>query len=659
MALQLSAFPATYPDDPAKQLITTVARFEQLIRWLQTRKAIVVDFETSGLAWFKHAQIVGVGLASWDDSGHIWNAYIPVRHRTAGPQLSMSVVGPAVQKLLADPTTLKVGHNIKFEDHFARKEGWQILGPRYDTMVGARLYDDNERFLKLEKRAETDLGIKDAMRWNHLLNEEIHRLARANRMGIEDYKFKYGYSEVDPNLCGIYCCTDTSHTAQLHDLYERWGVSTHFSRIWQTEMRLTSVLCDMEQVGMLIDTEYLTGVRAQVRQAKEVLEKQLIEAMGGYRFNVASDDELRSTLWHVLGFRWDKKTQGDQYSVDSEVLESFADSSLVCRLILDWRNADKIDTTYTTSILEKLDDKNYLHGDLKQVGTSTGRLASANPNLQNFVADDDDRALAATGKRLKEGGRDPWSIRRAFVVADQGRWARVICDYAQIELKVLAHYSKDPIMCEAFIKGEDIHDRTAAEVGQLLGRECPRRVAKVVAFGLSYGMSEKGLATQAKISEDDAASFLGAFFQRYKGIPAFRNELYAQARRDQCQWRNLFGRVRRIPDLKAPEFWKARRAERQLIGSAIQGTAAELTKESLVRISDFFSAEKLPAFLVTTIHDEIQVDTPRECLPEVVKAVKRLMENFPEFAPIPITAEASVTWTNWADKRPYKEETNE
>lgn len=657
MAIQLSAFPVEYPNDPAKQIITTPERFERLMRWLETRKEFVIDYETSGLAWFRHAYICGIGLASWDDNGQIWNAYIPVRHQTAMQQLPMSVVGPAVQKLLEDETKCKIGHNIKFEDHFSRKEGWRILGPRYDTMVGARLYNDNDKFLKLEKRAESDLGIADAMHWNHALNAEVTKLAQANGMKIEDYKSKYGYSEVDPNLCGIYCCTDTSHTAQLKDCYERWGVSRHFARIWKTEMRLTSVLCDMEQSGMPIDVEYLKGVKVQVQKAKEILEKRIHEAMGGYKFNIASDDELRNTMWHVMGLRWEKQTKGQQYAVDREVLEGFADTNLVCKLILDWRDADKIDTTYTSSILDLLDDKNYVHANFMQVGTNTGRLSCAAPNMQNFASDDEDRAVAYTGKKLKEGGTDPWSIRRAFPVRGP-TWARLIWDYQQIELKILAYYSRDSIMCDAFIKREDIHDRTAKEIGALLGRECPRRIAKIVAFGLNYCMSNQGLSRQAKIPLEEASLFLEAFFQRYAGIPTFRNELWAQSRRNGGHWRNLFGRIRRLPDLQSLEFWKRKRAERQMIGSAIQGTAAELTKESLVRISDFFESEKVPAMLVTTIHDEIQVDTPRECLPQVVCAVKKLMENFPEFEPIPITVDTSVIYTNWADKKPYKEESD-
>lgn len=957
MSVQLSAFPVEYAHDPSKQIVTTGEKFEALVRWLKTRKRIVVDYETSGLAWFQHASLCGVGLASWDDQGRIWNAYVPVRHLTGSTQLEWGRIAPAIADLLADEGITKAGHNLKFEDHFTRKEGLSIRGPRYDTLVAARLYNDNAP-LKLEKRAELDLGIKDAMSWNHRLNAEVARLAHQNGMKLEDYRWRYGYSEVDPTLCGIYCCTDTDHAAKLMDFYEAWGVSRHYSRIWATEMRLTEVLCDMEEAGMPIDVPYLQAVSAQTQEAKGRLEEQINQLMGGYRFNVGSDDELRSTMYHVLGLRWEKRTKGNQLSVDREVLESFADSIAVMRPILAWRDAEKINSTYTTSILELLDSKNRVHGNFKSTGTNclpagelvltdrgylpvesvpvgalvlthegrpqkvlnsglsghaliyevvladgnllrvsanhpfwtergwveardlltlvdrvavipggpevwktigawpefevsswgrvrhgvtkrarrvyphgkwghlkvmltrggaqkrgvnrkdvkvhrlvavafgvngvgpeirhldgiawnnipsnlvwgtslenkrdamyhgtmtrqfggqaklsreivlevrttprtshsdielarrygvsrelirdvrlgkrwrtfpentkrasfawspvvslkmlgqapvyglvvavdhshvtggmvthnTGRLSCSEPNLQNLSTDDDDRSLAATGKKVKDGGSDPWSIRRAFTVRGSD-WARVTLDYSQIELRVLAYYSKDPIMTDAFLRGEDLHDRTAKEVGARLGIDAiPRRIAKVIAFGLSYCMSEKGLSAQAKIPEQEAAVFLQAFFQRYAGISTFRQELWATARRQGCQWSNIFGRTRRLPDMKADEFWKRKRAERQMIGSAIQGTAAELTKESLVRLADWFKAEKIPALLVSTVHDEIQIDCPRECLPQVVKGSKRIMEAFPEFHPIPIIAEPAVTFTTWADKVPYKEE---
>jgi DNA polymerase I-like protein with 3'-5' exonuclease and polymerase domains len=930
MSVQLSAFPVEYEANPLKQIVTTGEKFEAMIRWLKSRKRIVVDYETSGIAWFQHATYCGIGLAGWDEAGRIWNAYVPVRHHTGMPQLSHDLIAPAIKDLLEDPSIEKVGHNIKFEDHFSRKEGWHIRGPRYDTMVAARLYNDNEP-LKLEKRAELDLGIKDSMTWNLSLNAEVEKLARLNGMKIEDYKWKYGYSEVDPVLCGIYCCTDTDHCAKLRDHYEAWGVSRYYPRIWATEMRLTEVLCDMEQNGMPVDVPYLQSVRGQARAAKETLESKIHQLMGGYRFNVGSDDELRATLFHVLGLRWEKRTKGNQLAVDREVLEGFSEVSEVCRLILAWRDAEKIDTTYTTSIIELLDGNNYVHGNLKSAGTATGRLSCSEPNYQNISNDDEDRSLATTGKKLKEGGCDPWSIRRAFPVREVGS-ARIYLDYcldpetlvettrglrpirdiapgdkvysladrritwgevshsvpvpplpsyeitfdngqsviassdhrwpvrlrdghrfvlmekrteelrvgermvpmrrctaggythlyaysafeytkehllvaeaelgarpighdvhhknglksdnapdnleyvsegahlgkhslanyanqdhtlrvarlrealksrdfrgsrnpnygkrrgevraclhcdkefyvypsqpkkycslgcyykacrlgnnhkivairfvglrpmhaitvpahhnfvlgcgvvtynSQIELRVLAYYSKDPIMVDAYLTGQDLHERTAKEISGIRGVECSRRVAKAVNFGLAFCLSEKGLATQTKISVEEATLVLQAFFKRYAGVSSYRQELWAKARREGCQWSNIFGRTRRLPDLKAQEFWKRKRAERQMIGSAIQGTAAELTKESLVRIADWFAAEKIPALLVNTVHDEIQIDTPRECLSQVVQGCKRLMEAFPEFHPIPIIAEPAVSYTNWAEKVKYKEE---
>jgi DNA polymerase-1 len=166
-------------------------------------------------------------------------------------------------------------------------------------------------------------------------------------------------------------------------------------------------------------------------------------------------------------------------------------------------------------------------------------------------------------------------------------------------------------------------------------------------------MSEKGVAANTKIPVEEAAVFLQAFFQRYGGISTFRQELWAKARREGCQWSNIFGRTRRLPDLSSEIFWKRKRAERQMIGSAIQGTAAELTKAALVRIADLLVELKLPAMLVNTVHDEIQLDTPKECLGRVVQVCKQAMEDFPEFHPIPIIAEPAVTYTNWAEKTHY------
>ena len=649
-------------------------------------KPLVLDYETSGLEWFRAAEAVGVGLASWDEQGRLWNAYVPFRHRTSEPQLDISVIGPAIGRLLADSYTLKIAHNIKFEDHFSRREGWSLEGPRYDTMVAARLFDEN-RSGALDARAEQDLGDTQARYWSSILDETVRELARQNKLGIKAYKAKYGYSEIPTQLAALYCGTDTDQTGRLYARYEQWGLSSVYSRIWSTEMKLTRILCSMEEHGLPINVAYLDGVQQSVVAAKKQLEAALQMQLGGKMINPGSDDEVRHLLLNVIGLQWDKRTkvseadyrrhqqalrllqQGrlsqDDYApfaqytekkaVDREVLETFAETNYVCRLLLAWRDADKLATTYTASILGMCDARGYVHGDLKQVGTNTGRLSCEKPNYHNFPSDDDERALQYSGKKLSAGGVDPWSIRRAFGMRAPN-WVRIFLDYSQIELRVLAKYSGDPIMVDAYLKDEDIHDRTAAEVGHILGKECSRRVAKVVNFGLSYGLSEKGLSSQAKIPLEEAFVFLQAFFQRYSGVAAFRETLWDQARKQQCHWRNLFGRSRRLPDLVSAEFFRRKKAERQMMGSAIQGTAAELTKESLVRIDEWFRECRIPALIVNTVHDEIQIDCPRECLPLVVSGARERMEAFSEFAPIPIRVSADWTDSTWADKRKFKAE---
>lgn len=651
MAVQLRPF-YEHVADPQRRVVDDSATFERLIAWLRTRRAIVVDYETSGLAWFRHARICGVGLGSWDDLGRFFAAYVPIRHRTTQPQLDAQIVLPAVGALLGDERITKVGHNLKFEDHMGRVDGISIRGPRYDTQVAAHLYDEN-RPTQLERRAFDDLQDKQAFHYSKQVTEQIAGFARANAMSREEYRTVYGYSELDTQFCGRYCCTDVIHTGALYSRYEQWGVSRHFGELCNTEMRLTEVLCDMECTGLPVNVEYLAGLKQTVGATKKMIEQRLWTATGGYEINPGSDNEVRALLVDVLRLGLTKMTDKEQYAVDHEVLEQFAPHSDVCQLLLHWREADKLDTTYTSSILKRLDHRNYLFADLKQCGTTTGRLSCENPNFQNFPSDSNARAIAHTGKKLKEGGIDPWSIRRAFPMRGP-EWSRVFLDYSQIELRVLAYYSRDPIMVDAFLRGEDVHERTAQEVGAILGEKPERRVAKIVNFGLSYGMSASGLSKQAKISFDAAETFLAAFFARYRGVATYRKELVAMAQRNGDQWRNIFGRRRRIKGLSSQEPREVAASDRQMIASAIQGTAAELTKASLVRIYDWLRQANVPAMLCNTVHDEIQIDVPHEYVPVVVRECKALMEAYPQFAPIPILVDAEVSTQTWADKEAYE-----
>lgn len=651
MATQASAFSVHEFNDPTKVVITSGERFERLMRFLDSRRAFVYDYETSGLKWYQASEAVGIGFGAWDDQERLWNSYTPFRHRTGEDQLDINIIGPAIERQLARTDAVKIAWNHKFEDHFSRREGWTVAEPRYDPMISARLYDENQ-YSMLEDRASNDLGYGSAAyESKKMITQVVAKLAKSNKMKVSAYKDKFGYSEVPIQLCGYYCGFDLQYTGELFLFYENWGVSRNYPRIHATEQALPEVLCDMEQAGLCIDVPYLEWVRDEMGRKKEAIEVSIKQALRGWTFNWSSDVELRDFLWNKLGCRWKRLTKNgkkeyrnqgyrkdfDFYpylSVDGEILEEFSQQHPILGGILEWRDCDKIESTYTTSILTKLDSNNFLHGNLKQMGTNTGRMSCEEPNYQNFP----------TGPL----------IRTAFIVGKKG-WVRLFLDYSQIELRLLAWYSQDPLMVETYLRDGDIHETTRSEVSAMVGRELKRREAKVINFGLSYGLTEQGLSHQAKIPLDDAKMFLSSFFRRFSGVTGFRNELCALARRQQGQWNNVFGRTRRLPELLDHRKWMQASAERRMMAFPPQSTAADIAKEALVRVNRFLKANYPDARLCNIVHDEFQIDTPIEIAGKVLEGAQREMQNFPEFSPIPIKVDVQITGTNWAEKVTLKE----
>lgn len=915
MPYQVQVFEETPPLRPNMSIVTDGEAFERMHLQCLNAPKLVFDFETSGLDWWGHSEACGIALAVPDSpTWRCW--YVPFRHQVAGPQLVLSpAMHVALGQLLSRPDSLKIAHNLKFDEHFAWKEGWRVCGPRYDTMIAARLYNENDP-AALKWRAVHDLGHPDADEMEKRLNRELKKLAKRLRMKITDYKERYGYAQVPIGIAGVYACFDVQYAGELYEFYEKNRVSTAFERVWKVETELTGVLRRMEHYGMLVDADYLDTLRDVVGGVKAGVEDQIAKKLGSNMFNLGSDDDLRRFLRHDLGLPLTRKTKGGVHAVDREVLEDFVghESLGIIPLIMKWRDAEKIYTTYTTSLLKKLDAQSRLHGELKQVGTNTGRLSSANPNLQNIAGDDNDRAVTYSGKELKEGGVDPWSVRRAFLI-DPGR-VRLIFDYSQIELRVLAFYSKDPIMVDVYMHNGDIHKRTQDEVSAVLGKAIERRKAKVVNFGLclaegqrvltrqdglvpieqvscwhelwdgvewvkheglvcrgeqevitydgitatpdhkvftcdgeeiqigklsseirprqlavgaveetpvgfsashwsdqdeetrrqwacakseirgsglldvfkdevasfveclfrkehelylptevqgsesedpwsairfhgaalreryarvvsqlqgsgypgplqvagalcvvgsgnvsrlgfqgtgfrsdrqrwalssrqfevgrpvyqsaqlqkakvydlinagprhrftiegkivsnSYCLSAQGLARQTRMPQHEADNFMDAFFKRYAGIATFREEFWKTVRLHGGAFVNRWGRPRRVPDLFSQKGWERGRAERQAIGSLIQGTAAELTKESLCRLQRWIDWSGVNANLVSTVHDEIWIDVAIRDMAYTARCVKQIMEDYDEFAPLPVLVEGKYCIRNWAEK---------
>ena len=482
------------PSVPGKTMVTNSAAFEKMMQFLAARPAIAFDFETTGLDHFQNAQACGLGLGALDEAGRVRAYYVPFRH-TGGKvaQLALDQIAPAIKALLGDRNTLKIAHNIKFDEHVARREGWPVLGPRYDTMIAAHFFDEN-RSAALKNRAMEDLGIQAAGEYEGLVNGRIYQLAKSKKLSPTNYKAAVGYSEVPLDVLGIYACFDIDFTLQLHQKYEAAGVAARCGQVWQTEMDLTRVIGDMEAWGLLVDRPYLEGLRETLLAERERLEKAMEHALGGRGFNYASDDETRDFLVSRLKLQLTKKTERGQFSVDASVIRECAEAHPVLVTLAAWREVDKLANTYTTSILSRADAGDIVHPDFRQVGTKTGRLSCSKPNFQNFPTDDNDRAKACGGADLEHGGIDPWSIRRAFTNRGPG-WVRLFWDYSQIELRVLAYYSRDPIMVQAYLSGADIHARTSQEVfGNT--EKSNRRLAKVINFGTCIAGGQRVLTKQ-------------------------------------------------------------------------------------------------------------------------------------------------------------------
>lgn len=634
-----------WPDGlPGMTIVRTVEGVERMERQLAGQRRLIFDLETSGIAWYRHARAVGSAFAAWDGDGRIHCWYLPYRHQTGEPQVSADVALSSTRYLLSRAGTV-ISHNIKFDEHFSVLEGWEIGDDRYDTMIAGALFNENVP-LKLETRAERHLGVVNSLEWNGKVQVELMGLAKTAGMKKKAYLDRYGYSQVPINLLGIYACHDVLYTGGLYDFFEtRHSVSKTYPRIWPTEMKLTRILGEMERNGLPIDIGYLESLRDALSIARAGFGHQIAAELGT-TFRPSADDDVRTLLYEHYKLPIIKWTKGRKPSVDSDVLKYYAHRLPVLKVLQSWRDADKLLNTYTSSIIKRTDAMGLCHTDFQQVGTNTGRMSSKEPNFQNQPTDDPER-------KKKHGGVDPWSIRRAFIVRKDGVrvMPRLFFDYSQVELRMLGHFTGDPIMHDVFLSGGDIHARTQEEVGFVLGRKVERRKAKIVNFGLSYCLTAMGLSRQADMNLEDAERFLEAFEQRYAGIPVFRQRFWAQIRAQPGHWfSNLWGRRRRLPLMSSFKGWERRRAERQAIGTLIQGQAAELTKESLVRVDALIKERQLPVKLCNVVHDDIQMDSRADAIAEVCPAVKTEMERYPEFYPIPIKVDGDYSITNWAEK---------
>ena len=400
----------------------------------------------------------------------------------------------------------------------------------------------------------------------------------------------------------------------------------------EIELPLLDVLFDMEREGFRVDADVLREIGARLSARENALRESIYTLCGVGEFNINSPKQLGDVLFNRLGLKAGRKTSKG-FSTDAETLEALRDAHPAISDILEYRQVSKLHGTYIDALIRKVDDEGRIHTFFDQTGTATGRISSAEPNLQNIPVRTD-------------LGRE---IRRAFVAAPGH--VLVDADYSQIELRILAHFSGDHAMVDAFRQGQDIHARTAAEVAGIgIDQVTPqmRSHAKAVNFGLVYGISDFGLARNTGMSRKEAAAFIERYFAAYPGVQAFMRKAVAEGY-DTGLARTLFGRVRRLPELKSPNANIRNFGERAAMNTPVQGTAADIIKLAMVRVHEALKKGNYQSKLILQVHDELIIEAPESEADGVARMLKECMENVITLS-VPLVAEVK-TGKSWYETK--------
>jgi len=439
------------------------------------------------------------------------------------------------------------------------------------------------------------------------------------------------FDQVDVERATAYSAEDADVTLQIHGaVLPRVERDAKLRRIYsEIEIPVTSVLLTMERNGVLIDIGQLQRQGNELGQKMLDLEREAHELAGG-PFNLGSPKQLCEVLFDRLKLKSIKKTPSGAPSVDEEVLEKLAQDHPICAKLLEHRSIAKLKGTYTDKLPKMIHPKTgRIHTNYAQAVAVTGRLSSTDPNLQNIPV------------RTGEGRR----IREAFIAPPGSKI--VSADYSQIELRIMAHLSGDKGLLEAFSRGEDVHRHTAAEVFDTPANEVTadqRRVAKVINFGLMYGMSAFGLAQNLDIERSAAQSYMDKYFARYPGVAQYMERTRAEAR-ERGYVETVLGRRLWLQDIRSSNMARRQGAERQAINAPMQGTAADLIKLAMIAVQEWIDRERLAAKLVMQVHDELVLEVPEGELDRVKPGVEKLMSGVAKLD-VPLVVEAGVG-ENW------------
>jgi DNA polymerase-1 len=613
----VAAAPAPPPPEAAAlpreyETVTSWEAFERWLAALQAAPLFAFDTETTSLDYMR-AEIVGVSFSI--EPGRA--AYVPLAHVYPGApeQLPRAQVLARLKPLLEDETRAKVGHNLKFDAHVLLGAGITLRGVRFDTMLESYVWNSVATNHDLDADAQRYLGLRTLT-----YTEVTGRGAR-----------QISFDQVPVERASEYAAEDAEVTLRLHQaLWPQLQGVAPLARLYQEiEQPLAAVLTRIERHGVLIDRERL---RAQSREFARQLQELLLLAHreAGHEFNIESPRQLQQILFERLQLPVRRRTPTGQPSTAEDVLEELAESYALPRLVLDYRALAKLKSTYTDKLPELVNERTgRIHTCYAQAVAATGRLSSVDPNLQNIPI------------RRTEGRR----IRQAFV-APEG-CVLLAADYSQIELRIMAHLSGDEALRAAFAQERDVHQATAAEVFAVVPEAVSadqRRTAKVINFGLIYGMSPFGLARNLGIERAAAQQYVERYFQRYPGVKRFMDNTRAQAR-ELGYVETVFGRRLYLPEIRSGNPQLRQYAERSAINAPMQGTAADIIKRAMIEIDAWMSASASPARLIMQVHDELVFEVPQTQAEAFAEVLRRHMVGAAALS-VPLRVDVG-TGANW------------
>ncbi len=569
-------------------VVNTTESFEQMLNEIAAAQIISFDTEASSINPMQ-ARLAGLSFSTTPGSSF----YVPLGH-LEGQQLQLESVFDSIIPLLHDSGLKLVGHNLNYDLTLLKKYGLdpQKVTIHFDTMIAAHLL--GERGLGLKQLALSKLGIEMTL---------ITELIGKGRSQIT-------FNEVPIEQAAPYAGADADIALRLKEHLEKELDQQSKTLMKELEMPLVSVLVEMQTAGISLDEVVLSDLSTEISTAIEHAEKLIFEIVG-HQFNIGSPQQLSDVLFKEMNLPTGRKTLTG-YSTDASTLEGLLDTHPVVSQVLSYRELTKLRSTYVDALPTQINPTTKrIHTTFNQVGASTGRLASNDPNLQNIPV------------RTELGRR----VRDAFIASKRPEWLLLAADYSQVELRVLAHLSGDPNLIEAFENGEDIHASTASLVYKVPIEKVDsemRRLAKVMNFGVIYGLSAFGIANQTDLSMEEGAQFISTYMGTYPRVKEYLDETLDYAR--QLGYvETLLGRRRYLPEITSSNRQLRQASERMAVNMPVQGTAADIVKAAMIEVQSRLVQEKMESAMLLQVHDELVFEVPNSEIAALSNHLEEIM----------------------------------